>query len=496
LDPRLAAAVVFLASGAVLVLEIVGMRLVAPYVGVTLQTSSAVIGVALTAIALGAWAGGRLADDVDPRQTLGLVLMSSGLATAITVPLVRAFGPLLQGGGPGNVVALAVMALFVPSALLASVTPTVVKLQLRDFGRTGTIVGRLSGIGTLGAILATFATGFVLVAMVPSSGIVVGLGGVLLVAGAVLWFVLRRRSGGDRVRLPATAILLGVSAAGVAVTTPTPCQVETAYHCANVFPDPARPATGRILAFDRLQESYVDVADPARLEYSYVQAIASTADVRWPARAPISALYVGGGGLTIPRYISATRPGTAGRVLEIDPAALALSRSLLGARRIPGLQARVGDARVTLRQEAAGSRDLIVGDAFSGPAVPWHRTTREFLREIRRTLRPGGVYAVNVIDFPPNRFARAAVATIRSELPQVAMLASPDQVAGRAGGNFVLVASTAALPVDAIRARMAERGTPFTVASGHAVDAFSSGAPVLTDDYAPVDQLVNSSWLR
>src|SRR5947208_12141016 len=106
MDPRLAAAVVFLASGAVLVLEIVGLRLVAPYVGVTLQTSSAVIGVALTAISLGAWTGGRLADGVDPRRALGLVLILGGLTTTATVPLVRAFGPLLQGSAPANVVVL------------------------------------------------------------------------------------------------------------------------------------------------------------------------------------------------------------------------------------------------------------------------------------------------------------------------------------------------------------------------------------------------------
>src|SRR5438034_6809521 len=95
LSPLLAAALVFFASGAVLVLEIVGLRLVAPYVGVTLQTSSAVIGVALTAISVGAWTGGRLADEVDPRRTLGPVLAVAGPVAAVTVPLVRAFGPLL-----------------------------------------------------------------------------------------------------------------------------------------------------------------------------------------------------------------------------------------------------------------------------------------------------------------------------------------------------------------------------------------------------------------
>src|SRR3989442_15631637 len=112
MDPRLAAAVVFLASGAVLVLEIVGLRLVAPYVGVTLQTSSAGIGVALAAISLGAWTGGRLADGVDPRRTLAWVLGGGGLAPVVTVPLGRALGPLLQGATPDPVVALAMMALF------------------------------------------------------------------------------------------------------------------------------------------------------------------------------------------------------------------------------------------------------------------------------------------------------------------------------------------------------------------------------------------------
>jgi spermidine synthase len=414
----------------------------------------------------------------------------------VTVPLVRAFGPLLQGGAPENVVVLALMALFVPSALLAAVTPMVVKLQLRDVGRTGTIVGRLSGIGTLGAIVATFATGFVLVATLPSSLIVTALGLALVAAGEVLWFVLGRPPGGGAVRVPVTAVLLGLTGAAGAITAPSPCQVETAYHCARIVPDPARPGTGRILEFDRLEESYVDLGDPSYLQFPYVQAIASVADVSWPAGDPISALYIGGGGLTLPRYLAATRHGTTGRVLEIDPAVLRLSRSLVGPGGVPALREQVGDARVTLGGQAPGSRDLIVGDAFSGPAVPWHLTTREFLQQIRRTLRPEGVYAMNVIDFPPDLFARAEVATIRSVLPEVAILAYPGAAAGRAGGNFVVVASTAPLPLDAIRHRLAQRGTPFSVSTGETVTAFSSGAPVLTDDYAPVDQLVNSSWVR
>src|SRR5215510_11154175 len=96
--PRwLAAGLVFLASGAVLVLEIVGLRLVGPYLGVTLQTSSAVIGIALAAIAYGAWTGGWLADRVDPRRLLAPALVLAAAATAVTLPIVRWAGELLRG---------------------------------------------------------------------------------------------------------------------------------------------------------------------------------------------------------------------------------------------------------------------------------------------------------------------------------------------------------------------------------------------------------------
>src|SRR6185503_19755127 len=131
---RLAAALVFYASGAVLVLEIAGLRLVGPYVGVTLQTSSAVIGVALAAIAYGAWTGGWLADRLDPQRLLAPALLLAAAATAVTLPIVRYAGALLRGTDPASVLLLAVLALFVPGALLAAVTPLVVKLQLADLG--------------------------------------------------------------------------------------------------------------------------------------------------------------------------------------------------------------------------------------------------------------------------------------------------------------------------------------------------------------------------
>src|SRR5215469_10968522 len=296
--PRLAAALVFFASGAVLVLEIVALRLVAPYVGITLQTNTAVIGVALAAIATGAWAGGRLADDVDPRRLVPGALVFGGAVKMLTLPLIRIVGPAMQSSDPLTATGLAFIGVFAPSAFLASVTPMVVKLQLGDLRRTGSVVGRLSGIGTLGAILATFVTGFVLVAALPSSVIVVGLGLLTLLIGVALAV-----TPGSRWRPPIALLLLGLFGAGLSVAVPSPCQSETAYHCVRVVVDPARPA-GRFLVLDTLLHSYVDLSDPTYLDFPYVQAIASVTDVVKAPGQPVSVLHLGGGGLTLPRYLA------------------------------------------------------------------------------------------------------------------------------------------------------------------------------------------------
>lgn len=465
-------------------LEVVGLRLVAPYVGVSLQSSSAVIGVALAAIALGAWTGGRLADEVGPRRLLPPALVIAGAMTCLTLPLVRTAGPMLQRDDAASITILAVLAVFAPSVCMASVTPMVIKLQLSDLAQTGTVVGRLSGIGTLGGIMATFVTGFVLLAALPTSAIVVSLGLAALVVGVGLG-----ASRGRWRRPPLAIVLLGLISVALPAVTPSPCTVETAYHCARVVDDPAR-STGRLLVLDNLLHSYVDERDPTYLSLAYVQVIASVADVASPAGQPLSALHLGAGGLTIPRYLAATRPGSASRVLEIDGGVTALDRARLLPQPLPGVEVDVGDARVGLAQEQPGSRDLVVGDAFGGLAVPWHLTTREVTAEIARVLRPDGIYAVNVIDFPPDGFIRAEVATIAAVFPNVVLVGAPDALAGRAGGNFVAVASAGQLPLAALSRRLAQRVTPVKVAGRDATLRFAAGSPVLSDDYAPVDQLI------
>jgi spermidine synthase len=496
----LAATAVFFAAAAVLVLEVVGLRLVGPYVGVTLETSSAVIGISLAAIAYGAWTGGRLADRVDPRRLLPPTFLLAAAATAVTLPLIRWAGELLRGSGSVSVLTLAGLAVFVPAALLSAITPIVVKLQLSDVAHTGRVVGKLSSIGTLGGITATLGTGFVLVAALPTSAILVGLAVLLGLAGLGLYAYLRRLSLGRPTfdgarRSVAVVAVVGLGGAGITVVAPTPCDVETAYHCARVEADPNRPG-GRLLWLNGARHSYVDLNDPRYLEFAYAQWMGAFVDVLAPYQQPMRGLHVGGGGFTLPRYVEASRPGSFNRVLELDGELVELDRAKLGVTIGPALDVVVGDARISLAGQESGGFDLVVGDAFGHLAVPWHLTTAEFVTDIRRVLRPTGAYALNVIDYPPGRLIRAELATVRRVFPSVAVVAPKAALDGTVGSNFVVLASASPLPLAQLRAQLEaqdvlnQRPTATTVLDGQSLVDYIGGAMVLTDDYAPVDQLL------
>jgi len=490
----LAAFLVFLTSGAVLVLETVSLRLVGPYLGVTLQVTSSVIGVALAAIAYGAWTGGRIADRRDPRTLLPGALVLAAIATAVTLPIVRYAGEALRGSAASGILLLTALAVFIPAFLLSAVTPLVVKLQLGDLRNTGQVVGKLSSIGTLGGVTATLVTGFILVAALPTSAIVIGLAVVLGLAGLAVGFYLRRTDGlvvAGTSRAGAMLAVVGLAGAGLSAAAPTPCDVETAYHCASVERDPSREG-GRTLLLNSARHSFVDLDDPTHLEFAYTQWLGAVADTVAPATTSIDAVHLGGGGFTMPRYLTATRPGTTNEVYEIDGELVKLDERELGVRQGPDLTTKVGDARMLLADRPTASADLVVGDAFGHLVVPWHLATREMAADVARVVRPTGIYAQNVIDYPPLRFIKAEVATVAAEFPYVALVAPQAAIDGHQGSNFVIVAGHAPLPLDALRIRLTEDddGGAVTLLTGAALDAFVDGAAPLTDEHAPVDQLL------
>ncbi|MDP8929298.1 MAG: fused MFS/spermidine synthase [Actinomycetota bacterium] len=484
--PSLAAGVlVFFTSAAVLVLEILAGRLLAPYVGVSLETYTGIIGTVLAGISLGSWLGGRVADRIDPRSLLGPLVAAGGVLALLAPVWVAMFGAGLQGAGPLAIVVLAFVGFFAPAVVLSAVNPTVVKLQLDDLDETGTVVGRLAAIGTAGAIVGTFLTGFLLVAALPSDTIVLGLGSSLVLVGVVLWWALRPTDTAG----VAWIVIVAVFAALLTLARVSPCRYESAYFCARVVPDYTR-ASGRLLLLDTVRHSYMDLADPTHLEFAYARTVSDVLATVAPPGEPLDVLSIGGGGFTLPRYVAATRPGSTNLVLELDPMLVEIARQELGLVTDPELRVQVGDARLTLREVPRSAFDVVIGDAFGGLAVPWHLTTQEFLAEVKARLRPEGVYIMNLIDYPPLGFARAEAKTLRHVFSHVAVFAPPEHLRGDEGGNFVLVASDGPIQVDAILARSKARGGAEAAVAGGALEPFVNGAALLTDDYAPVDQLM------
>ena len=462
----------FGASGAVLVLEILAVRLLAPYVGLTLETYTTIIGVVLGGIAAGSALGGRAADRLDPRALLAALLMAGGVLALLTVPLVRLLGEGFDGAGEGGAMLIAFFAILPPAAVLSAVTPVTAKLQVDSLHQTGRIVGRLSAWATAGALTGTFLTGFVFVPLLPVRVTVLVIGLLLLAAGV---------AAAIRLRAPPAALLAVVAASAVlgggGTALGSPCDAESAYFCARIEADPERPS-GRTLWLDDVRHSYVDLDDPQHLEFVYSQWIAQV--VGGLPRGSLDAVFVGGGGFTIPRWLAAARPGSRSRVLELDPELVELVEDRLGLETSPALRARTGDARVTLRDEPDDSADLVVGDAFGGRAVPWHLTTREFLEDVDRVMRPGALYAMNLIDRGGLKLVRAEAATLLEVFEHVAVISGNEATSG----NHVLVAS--ARPVR----ELLPEDPALTVREGADVVRFAAGADVLRDDHAPADQLL------
>ncbi|RFU23274.1 spermidine synthase [Geodermatophilus marinus] len=241
-----------------------------------------------------------------------------------------------------------------------------------------------------------------------------------------------------------------------------------------------------VLLVDGTPQSHVDLADPAHLEFEYVRRAGHVLDLAAPAGEPVDAVHLGGGALTLPRYLAVTRPGSRQRVVELDQRLTDLVRARLPLPRGARVRVRAADAREGLAALRAASADVVVSDVFAGARTPAHLTTVEYVAAARRVLRPGGVLVVNVADGPPLAFARRQVATLAAVFPEVCLLAEPGTLRGRRFGNLVAVASHAALPVDRLVRRCAADPMPARVVAGDDLRRFAGRArPVHDADAVP-----------
>jgi spermidine synthase len=276
---------------------------------------------------------------------------------------------------------------------------------------------------------------------------------------------------------------------------------------AELVADPDRPRAWTLLV-NGTPQSHVDLDDPEYLSFEYMRRLGHLVDLAAPAGQPLRVLHLGGGGLTLARYVAATRPGSWQLAVESDAALVEVVRRWLplgprgrragspgagggaaGAGRAGGSRAgrvrvRVGDARAMLADIPPGSFDLVVADAFTGARTPAHLTSAEFTAAVARALAPDGRYAVNVGDGPPLAHARARAATLRTVFPHACLIADAAVLRGRRFGNLVLAAGPGELPLAALARRAA--GDPFPGRLVHAaeLERFIAGAKPVTDAHA------------
>ncbi len=264
---------------------------------------------------------------------------------------------------------------------------------------------------------------------------------------------------------------------------PPPGRVPVAGGVAELLGDADRDGAW-VLLVDDTPQSHVDLADPTHLEFEYVRRMGHVLDLAADEGAPLDVLHLGGGALTLARYVAVTRPGSRQRVVELDEPLTELVRAHLPLPRGARVRVRAADARAGLEATHPASTDAVVCDVFAGARTPAHLTTVEFAEQARRVLRPGGIYAANVADGPPLRFARGQVATLRAVFAHVCLVAEPGTFRGRRFGNLVAVASDRPLPVAALTRRCAGDPMPSRVVDGADLDRFAGDAAPVTDAVA------------
>ncbi|HEX6524080.1 MAG TPA: fused MFS/spermidine synthase [Streptosporangiaceae bacterium] len=253
-------------------------------------------------------------------------------------------------------------------------------------------------------------------------------------------------------------------------------------------------ANGWMLLVDGIPQSYVDLDDPEYLEFEYVRRLGHVIDTAAPGGEPLRVLHLGAGGLTLARYVAATRPGSSQLAVDNDAALVDLVRANLPLSRNPGsrkprsrnsrIRVRIGDARQVLSTLRPSSFDMVIADVFAAGSTPASMTSAEFVTAVRNVLRTDGVFAANVADGGPLMHVRAQVATVGEVFSRLGLIGDTGVLRGRRFGNLIVVASPRELPIPALTRRAAADPMPTRVVDGEDLTRFASGAKPVNDTTA------------
>ena len=594
------AALAFLISLAFMAFEMAAGRLVSRHLGSSIYGWTSIIGVLLGGLSVGNFLGGKLADRIENmKKASWLFLAASAMLISVlvlespprwlitnpighlfrgqeSVPLIKGYNSLLTnaitmtGLTWGYRVALVTaLVFFLPAVSLGTVSPVMAKLaidRVRATKRTGGAIGAVYAWGMVGSILGTFLTGFLLIDLMGTKGVILGLATVLALVATFI--------GGT-----AHAVWAGIPL-GLCIISFVPLPIlraqgerwgirepigdpktdkedaiawldESNYYYIKIENNVDAEGQKRTLVLDNLIHGYFILDHPERLDYDYEHIYALVADRvarskakarpadKAAAPAALDTMFLGGGAYTFQRYILNKYPGSKAEVAEIDPAVLRANQMATGLPLDTPIVTHLGDARQFVeRNQDRKQFDIVFGDAFNDFSVPWHLTTREFNDKLAKMMTPDGVYMINIIDvyesdaraeviaekelkkanpaYTPADLAAAKqkeaakargnggflgswIKTARFTFPHIYVFGTDDNPGFGLRETFVVVASKAPLDIADLGGREVDprffnndrlvEPKAYAEKDMKELEVRSRGI-VLTDDYAPVDNLL------
>jgi len=477
---------VFSTGASVMVIELLGTRMIAPFYGASLYVWSSLISVTMIALAIGYFVGGRWADCAK-RTGLSLIIALAALLTLLipwlTRPVLLATDPLgLRAGA-----FVSALLLFSPSlTLLGMVGPFAIKLSTSTLDGVGNSAGSIYAVSTVGSVIGTLVLGFFLFPLLGSREILIGLGLLLFLLAAVVALYEKKQLGVAVAVLPSVSLaILGlcllpkIVGAGHVYTGGDAFQVqserESLYGWVRVIDQPSKDL--RLLTSDASTIGASNISDGvSRLSYQDIVGLI-------PALAPpmTRALIIGLGAGHMAKVLH-ERYGIVTDTLEIDPAVADAAVDYFGFKATG--QSVVGDARYEIRH-LKGPYDLIIHDCFTGGSEPAHLLTVETLSQLRGLLSERGILALNFVAFSnggKNPALASVARTIEQVLPEQSVFVSEP---GDDFNDYIFLAARQPINIDSV-ALLADQSTWL---KERLISVDKSRGVILTDNLNPLEHL-------
>lgn len=489
-NKRVIFGVTFIINFCIMSFELIIGRVIAPYVGVSLYTWTGVIGIVLFGISIGNYFGGKLADKNSSKNVLGGIIIIAGLFSKLSILFVSILGPSISSL-PNfyliQVILITLIFLF-PFIFLGLISPILIKLVLNNLKYSGSTVGTIYSISALGSIAGTYTTGFLLIAHLGTETTV------SLIALALFFTsfpFLEFSKIKKRLWLSSISLIIGL---GLIYPIKSPCTTESDYYCIRIAYDGLKNTVSLIL--DRLNHSQSNLSNPNQLYYEYIKIFAVLYD--YVHTQQTQALFIGGGGYTLPRYISHAYKSYKNTVVEIDPKISEIAFTTFNAD--PKTLTNYNlDARIYLKNLSIQKKfDIIFGDAFGSVSVPYHLTTYEFGLLIHEHLNPDGLYVNNLIDIGEfGEFVSSYEYTLSKIFKNTYILKikrppEKERLRQYCRDTYVVIATDKRINEQKLKQMAHKLGYEnfYIYTNTQIKDKRSTKTQLLTDDFAPVDNMM------